>query len=46
MSVVNSLRRPSSKAQTSLKSYTLMHNLVSVEDEQVIGGKKYNDKGG
>jgi hypothetical protein len=46
MSVVNCLRRPSSKARTSLKSYTLTHNLVSIEEEQVIGGKKHNDKGG
>jgi len=45
MSVVNCLRRPSSKAQTSLKSFTLMHNLVSIEEEKVIGGKKYNNKG-
>ena len=40
MSVVNCLRQPSSKSRASLKSYILMHNLVSVEKEQVIGGKR------
>jgi len=46
MNVVNCLRRPSSKASISSKLNTLMHNLVSVEEEKVIGGKLYNDKHG
>ncbi len=46
MNVVNCLRRPSSKFRQSSKPFTLIHNLVSVEEEKIVGGKLYNDKGG
>ncbi len=45
MNVVNCLRRPSSKARQSSKLYTLMHNFVSVEEEQVIGDELFKYKG-
>jgi hypothetical protein len=44
ISVFNCGRRPSSKARQSLKLSTLTHNVVSLEEENVIGDNVYNDK--
>lgn len=46
MSVFSCLRRPSSKEKQSSISNTLMHNTVSVDEKQVVGGRSQSTKGG
>jgi hypothetical protein len=46
MNFVNCFKRPSSKARQSLKKATLIHNVVSVDEEKVNDGNIRNDRGG
>ena len=46
MNVLNCLRRPSSKQRQSSKLYTSIHNFVRIDEEKVVDGKLYIDKGG
>jgi len=46
MNVVNCSRRPSSKARQSSKLFALTRNLVSIEEENVVGGKSHSEKRG
>jgi len=44
MRVDSCLRRPSSKERQSSKLTTVMHNLIRVEEQKLVGGRLRNDK--